>query len=504
MRESPVIVVGAGLAGLWTALELAPLPVVLLAGRSGGRVSASAWAQGGIAAARGEDDDPARHAADTVAAGAGLVDAQRALQIAEAAPGLVARLSGIGVAFTRDSGGGLALAREAAHSRPRIVHADGDATGAALVRRLREAVGQAAHVRLHCVDATGLLHDARGRCAGVRITDGESSERLMGRAVVLATGGLGGLFAVTTNPPASRGRSLAWAARLGATIRDAEFIQFHPTALDVGACPAPLATEALRGAGAILVDGSGHRFMPDLHDAAELAPRDVVARAVAERIAEHGGAFLDATREPGPAFPRRFPTVWAACRKHGIDPRTTPIPIAPAAHYSMGGIEADLDGRCGVEGLFAIGEAACTGVHGANRLASNSLLEALVTADRSARALLGDVPASSPSGVGCADPEADLPPAALDSLRRAMHRRAGVRRDASGLGRLCDGLAALTAQHGETDAVRVASFIADAALARGESRGAHFREDHPAQRTAGSSRRRIGAGGHASPTMEAA
>ncbi|MBY6204576.1 L-aspartate oxidase [Halomonas denitrificans] len=497
--DPPVVVIGAGLAGLWAALNLAPRRVVLLAGGSRHRTSSSSWAQGGIAAALGPDDDPGAHAADTMAAGAGLADPEVVRALTEAAPEEVRRLFDAGVPFERDAGGGWVLSREAAHGRARIARVGGDRAGAEIVAALVAAVGAArercgGHIDLRRgVRAKGLQIDDQGHCTGVlAIDDRGRAQPIPARAAVLATGGVGGLFEVTTNPTANCGLGLAWAARLGARIRDAEFVQFHPTAMKLGETPAPLATEALRGEGAVLVDRSGRRFMPDLHPDAELAPRDVVARAVHRHDLE-GGAWLDA-RSIGPDFPRRFPTVFEACRRAGLDPREAPIPVAPAAHYHMGGIAATLDGETDVPGLFAIGEVACTGAHGANRLASNSLLETVVMASRLADRLR-DADAPSRRANGRDLPGADLPDAALDRLRAAMQRGAGVERDASGLARLVAEIDRLETRHGTSDPLLVARCIAETAAARTESRGAHARSDFPAasERARPSTWRRAGA-----------
>lgn len=474
------MIVGSGIAGAWAALQLAPLPVLVLTGRHAGGESSSAWAQGGIAAALGPDDAPALHAADTVAAGAGLVDEAAARALAEAAPEQVRALAALGVPFERDERGGWVLSLEAAHSRPRVARVGGDQAGAAIVQALVEALARAAHINLRQGWFGADLLVEGSTCRGVVATDPDGRvQAIEARAVVLATGGLGGLYALTTNPTGNRGQALAWAARAGCTIADPEFVQFHPTAIDVGRNPAPLATEALRGEGAVLVDRSGERFMPTVHPDAELAPRDVVARAVFERLQSGRGAFLDAREAIGMAFPTRFPAVFHACMAFGIDPRVEPIPIAPAVHYHMGGIATGLDGRTDLERLYAIGEVACTGLHGANRLASNSLAEALVMGAAAARAIrAAEAPRRKPPSA-MLTPRPRLSGTALDQLRQAMSAHAGVVRSAAGLQQLLDTLARLEHAHGPRDALLTARFIAVAALGRQESRGAHRRADFP-------------------------
>jgi len=324
------------------------------------------------------------------------------------------------------------------------------------------------------VKLRGLLQDLTGRIRGVVAQIDGRPVQITARAVVLATGGVGGLYAVTTTPAELKGDGLGLAAMAGATIADPEFVQFHPTAIDIGRDPAPLATEALRGEGAVLVNGEGQRFMGRYHPAEELAPRDVVARAIHfERLAGRG-AFLDAREAVGAHFPDEFPTVFAACMGGGVDPRRQPIPVAPACHYHMGGIATDADGRSSLPGLFAAGECASTGVHGANRLASNSLLEAAVFGSRAGRAAAAETAGAGPVFAVVA---AELPPAALQALRQAMSREAGVVRDAEGLGRLIDLIDALEAVHGRSAPLVAARLVATSALAREESRGGHFRAD---------------------------
>lgn len=488
--NSDILIIGAGVAGLYTALKLAPRPATVVTARPLGEGAASGWAQGGLAAAIGEDDTPNLHFADTMQAGAGLVDPEAASVLADAAPGAVEDLVRLGVQFDRDADGKLKLGREAAHCRDRIVHASGDQAGAAIMAALIAATRAADHIAVfERMVVEDLLTDDHGAVGGALIYDVARGERVLFEAAetVLATGGLGGLYAVTTNPMRAQGHGLAFAARAGAVICDPEFVQFHPTALDIGADPAPLATEALRGEGAVLVDKNGRAFMADYHKQAELAPRDIVARAVEAEIKAGRGAFLDARAAIGAAFPSRFPTVFAACQKAGVDPRKEPMPVAPAAHYHMGGVAADLDGKTSVEGLWAVGEVASSGVHGANRLASNSLLEAVVFGGRIADQLR-DMESSPRHNAGAPADRMGLPskPADADAmmrLRAAMSSGCALIRSAESLELTIDVIHHLNAHDAMTSGLKsalvTAELIAQGALSREESRGAHFRSDFP-------------------------
>ncbi|HUO22786.1 MAG TPA: L-aspartate oxidase [Caulobacteraceae bacterium] len=475
-----VLVLGAGLAGLSAALAAAPRRVLALAPQPLGEGCCSAWAQGGMAAALSPDDDAAMHAADTIAAGAGLVDPEAAALLTREGPAAVRRLAALGAPFDREADGeAFVLSLEAAHSRPRVARVKGDQAGREIMRAVVAAAQASEHIRFRQGRALALLQDASGRVRGalVETPDGQRVQ-IIAAAVVLATGGLGGLYAVTTNPPAVRGEGLALAARAGATIADPEFVQFHPTAIAVDADPAPLASEALRGEGARLIDADGHPFMARYHAMGDLAPRDVVARAIHRQIAGGGGAFLDCRQAIGEHFPDEFPAVFAACQAAGLDPRVQPIPVAPAAHYHMGGVMTDRDGRTSLPGLYAVGECASTGVHGANRLASNSLLEAAVYGARAGQAA-GQEREAPAQPILPAQASPDLPPSALQMLRQAMTRDAGVVRDREGLKRLLGQIETLRAIHGEALVLTTARVVAEAALERTESRGAHYRPDFP-------------------------
>ncbi|MEU1118669.1 MULTISPECIES: L-aspartate oxidase [unclassified Streptomyces] len=512
--DADVVVVGSGVAGLTAALRASAAglkTVVVTKARLDD--GSTRWAQGGVAAAIGEGDTPEQHLDDTLVAGAGLCDEAAVHTLVTEGPGAVRRLIDTGAHFDRDPEGAIELAREGGHHRRRIAHAGGDATGAEISRALVEAVRARGIPTVENALVLDLLTDAEGRTAGVSLhVMGEGQHDGVGAvhapAVVLATGGMGQVFAATTNPSVSTGDGVALALRAGAEVSDLEFVQFHPTVLFLGADAEgqqPLVSEAVRGEGAHLVDADGVRFMVGQHELAELAPRDIVAKGITRRMLEKGTQhmYLDARHFGADMWQNRFPTILAACRAHGIDPVTEPVPIAPAAHYASGGVRTDRHGRTTVPGLYACGEVACTGVHGANRLASNSLLEGLVYAERiaddiAARHAENALHARVPAPV--TQPETPthplLPPEARFTIQRVMTEGAGVLRSADSLARAADRLARIhaeaagaLAEHGKTsepgvdtweatNLLCVARVLVAAAQRRAETRGCHWRQDH--------------------------
>ncbi|MEU0579029.1 L-aspartate oxidase [Streptomyces griseoincarnatus] len=509
--DADVVVVGSGVAGLTAALrcEAAGLTTVVVT-KARLDDGSTRWAQGGIAAALGEGDTPEQHLDDTLVAGAGLCDEEAVRILVTEGPDAVRRLIATGAQFDQSGDGGLELTREGGHHRRRIAHAGGDATGAEISRALVEAVRARGMRTIENALVLDLLTDAEGRTAGVTLhVMGEGQHDGVGAvrapAVVLATGGMGQVFSATTNPAVSTGDGVALALRAGAEVSDLEFVQFHPTVLFLGPDAEgqqPLVSEAVRGEGAHLVDADGVRFMLGQHELAELAPRDVVAKGIVRRMLDHDAEhmYLDARHFGAEMWENRFPTILAACRAHGIDPVTQPVPVAPAAHYASGGVRTDSRGRTTVPGLYACGEVACTGVHGANRLASNSLLEGLVYAERiaadiAAIGLHARVPQPLPTAERPAHPL--LPPEARFAVQRIMTRGAGVLRSEASLAEAADRLHRLhadardaldengkTAEPGvdtweATNLLCVARVLVAAARLREETRGCHWREDRP-------------------------
>ncbi|WP_081639769.1 L-aspartate oxidase [Actinomadura flavalba] len=519
--DTDIIVIGSGIAGLVAALRCRAHGRVLLITKALLDAGSTRWAQGGIAAALDPADTPAEHRADTLTAGVGLCDESAVETLVTEGPGAVRRLIALGAAFDTTPAGALALTREGGHHRHRIAHAGGDATGAEISRALLEALKDSGVEVVEHALVLDLLLDARGRAAGVTLrlmADAPAPVAVRARAVVLATGGLGQVFQATTNPEVSTGDGVALALRAGAEAADLEFVQFHPTVLWLGPDARgrqPLISEAVRGEGAHLVDHDGARFMTGRHELGELAPRDIVAKGIMTRMRETGTShmLLDARHFGAAMWERRFPTILAACRFHGIDPVTEPIPVVPAAHYASGGVRTDLDGRTSVPGLFACGEVACTGVHGANRLASNSLLEGLVFAERIAAALGDHLPEPGPP-VPTRPPRL-LPATARATIQATMTAHVGVLRNADGLntaeqtladlaprphGRVAgdagspraavevpvapaggaeEGAAGDVAAWEATNLHTVATAIVAAARRRAETRGSHWRDDYP-------------------------
>jgi L-aspartate oxidase len=484
------LVIGSGVAGLHTAWRASEHGDVIVLTKRSLFDSATAYAQGGIAAALGAGDSPELHRLDTLAAGAALCDAAAVEVLVAEGPQRVRDLASAGARFDIDSAGRLSLGKEAAHSRKRIVHAHGDQTGAEVARTLIERVKESSRIKvLERARALDLIV-VGGRCVGVKASVAGKAVEIFADATVIATGGCGQVYRYTTNPEVATGDGYAIAHRAGVTLADMEFVQFHPTALDTPENPLSLISEAVRGEGAILVNDRGQRFMTRRHRLAELAPRDIVAREIFREQRAGSRVWIDA-RKMARTFARRFPGIQKICLARGIDPRKDRIPITPAAHYMMGGIVTDLAGRSSLERLYACGEVSCTGVHGANRLASNSLLEGLVFAERVARDMvamprIARVPRVEPWTV---PPLRDRGAAqvAADTIRQLMWDHAGIDRTARGL-RNCieslDGIASrlppgATEERNMADTARL---IAEAALMRKESRGGHFRSDFPREK----------------------
>ena len=496
---SDVIIVGSGIAGLTTALQIRAYGYsVLLVTKARVDEGSTKWAQGGIAAALGPGDSPAAHEADTLKAGAGLCDRKAVHALVTEGPEAVARLIARGAVFDRAATGEIALTREGGHLTNRILHAGGDATGAEISRALLAAVTEDPGIEVieHAL-VLDALKSASGRICGVTLhVIGEGSRdgvgRALAKAVILGTGGLGQVFAQTTNPSVSTGDGVALALRAGADVADVEFIQFHPTVLYLGAKSSgqqPLISEAVRGEGAILLNDAGEQFMKEIHPLADLAPRDVVAKAIMSQMLKSGSAhvWLDVSKVEN--FSERFPNIYQSCIAHGINPNSERIPVAPAAHYASGGVRVDLAGRSSIPGLYACGETACTGVHGANRLASNSLLEGLVFAARIADDIhrtLRQLPREEP--IINSDNEVLITPEARTEIANSMSIGAGVIRTQASLEKTLAALEKVAGNRSSnpcveawetTNLLTLARVIVTSALIREETRGSHWREDFP-------------------------
>jgi L-aspartate oxidase len=484
------LVIGSGVAGLHTAWRASAHGEVFVLTKKSLFDSATAYAQGGIAAALGAGDSPELHRKDTLAAGAALCDSAAVEVLVAEGPQRVRDLASAGARFDIGSDGQFSLGKEAAHSRKRIVHAQGDQTGAEVARTLIERVHESPAIKvLERARALDLIV-AGGRIAGVKASVSGRAVEIIADATVIATGGCGQVYRYTTNPDVATGDGYAIAHRAGVTLADMEFVQFHPTALDTPETPLSLISEAVRGEGAILVNERGLRFMTRRHRLAELAPRDIVAREIFREQRNGSRVYLDA-RKIGRSFARRFPGIYKICLARGIDPRRDRIPVTPAAHYMMGGIVTDLAGRSSHERLYACGEVSCTGVHGANRLASNSLLEGLVFAERVASDMVAmpKLPRLPRLESWTVPPLRDRGAAqvAADSIRQAMWEGAGIDRTAKGLRNCLSILEGITSRlpEGATEERNMADtghLIAEAALMRKESRGGHFRHDFPREK----------------------
>ncbi len=483
------LVIGAGVAGMRAAIELAGAGNVLVVAKDSLEESSSEYAQGGIAVALSDEDDVSLHEADTLAAGDGLCDAPAVRALVSEGPARIEELIRWGAEFDRE-GARLLFAREGAHSRSRVLHSHGDSTGREIARTLYRRAASLEGVRFEGFTAVADLLLDEGRVAGASILDARRGRALavLARATLLATGGLGRVYAATTNPDVATGDGVAMAWRAGALVSDIEFVQFHPTALHLEGAPCFLLSEALRGEGALLLNLAGERFMPRYHPMAELAPRDVVSRAIVAEMRRTGAphVLLDISGR-GPDFVRRrFPRIHSTCLAFGIDLDRQPAPVRPAAHYAMGGVWTDLEGRTTLDGLWAAGEAACTGVHGANRLASNSLLEGVVFGARagvSMRERAGSMPSRF-----APPPALEAPALALEEMRRLAMDALGIVRDGEALSHALEQIlqtSSAPAQSGSRESLEAANtrtvleLIARCALARRESRGAHFRADYP-------------------------
>jgi len=483
--NNSIVIVGAGLAGLFTAIKLAPLNVVIVASKKLGSGTSSQWAQAGIAAAMGKSDSILSHLKDTIDVGGGIVDEKIAELVITNGPSRVNDLIALGVPFDKDTNNELILRKEAAHQHNRIVSVRGDMTGKKIMETLTQIVKKSDHIRvIEGYNATE-LHQIDGKIQGISIQKENKVELINSNCVVLATGGIGQLYKITTNSKEALGDGVGMAARAGAVLSDMEFVQFHPTAFDIGIDPAPLATEALRGEGALIVNTKDERFIFNSHKNGELAPRDIVARSIFQEQQKGQKVFLDCRGDLGNRMINDFPTVYQLCRNSGINPSEDKIPISPAAHYHMGGILTDENGKTNIEGLYACGENACSGVHGANRLASNSLLEAIVFGDIISK----DIKENMNKSMAYKEVKIDITKSKslsrlkLQELRSIMTEFVGVERDKEGLEKaysmVKDIYTEYTMNGFLNNSLITSLLIIQSALTRKEHRGSHYRKDFP-------------------------
>jgi len=483
--NNSIVIVGAGLAGLFTAIKLAPLNVVIVASKKLGSGTSSQWAQAGIAAAMGKSDSILSHLKDTIDVGGGIVDEKIAELVITNGPSRVNDLIALGVPFDKDTNNELILRKEAAHQHNRIVSVRGDMTGKKIMQTLTQIVKKSDHIRvIEGYNATE-LHQIDGKIQGISIQKENKVELINSNCVVLATGGIGQLYKITTNSKEALGDGVGMAARAGAVLSDMEFVQFHPTAFDIGIDPAPLATEALRGEGALIVNTKDERFIYNSHKDGELAPRDIVARSIFQEQQKGQKVFLDCRGDLGNRMINDFPTVYQLCRNSGINPSVDKIPISPAAHYHMGGILTDENGKTNIEGLYACGENACSGVHGANRLASNSLLEAIVFGDIISKDIKENMNKSTPNKEVRIDitKSKSLSILKLQELRSIMTEFVGVERDQEGLEKAYSMVQDIYTEYTKNrflnNSLITSLLIIQSALARKEHRGSHYRKDFP-------------------------
>ena len=483
--NNSIVIVGAGLAGLFTAIKLAPLNVVIVASKKLGSGTSSQWAQAGIAAAMGKSDSILSHLKDTIDVGGGIVDEKIAELVITNGPNRVNDLMALGVPFDKDRNNELILRKEAAHQHNRIVSVRGDMTGKKIMETLTQIVKKSDHIRvIEGYNATE-LHQIDGKIQGISIQKENKVELINSNCVVLATGGIGQLYKITTNSKEALGDGVGMAARAGAVLSDMEFVQFHPTAFDIGIDPAPLATEALRGEGALIVNTKDERFIYNSHKDGELAPRDIVARAIFQEQQKGQKVFLDCRGDLGNRMINDFPTVYQLCRNSGINPNEDKIPISPAAHYHMGGILTDENGKTNIEGLYACGENACSGVHGANRLASNSLLEAIVFGDIISK----DIKENMNKSMAYKEVRIDITKSnslsrlKLQELRSIMTGFVGVERDQEGLEKAYSTVKDIYSEYTMNgflnNSLITSLLIIQSALTRKEHRGSHYRKDFP-------------------------